>query len=88
MTILKLHSEPIQSDIVAGLRNLADKIERGAVEDMPVVSTCVVVLGHSSSKTLADDERGHEVWHDLYSWGPRSDPIAVRGFLSTALRQS
>lgn len=83
--ITLLHKEPVQSDIVTGLRNLADKIEKGEVEDMPVITTCVLALGHTHDKLYDNGELGHSATYDLYSWGPRCDTFTVRGLLQTCL---
>lgn len=83
MSVVTLHKTPPQHDVVAGLRNLADKIERG--EELDIVTTCVVMLGHTSDRLLenGDMERGSD--YSLYSLGPRSDAFTVRGLMSTML---
>lgn len=87
-SVLSLHKAAVQDDIVAGLRSLADSIERGEVGDMPVITTCVVALGHSSVTSGSDDCLLHDVTSDMYSWGPRKDVFTVRGLLATILKDN
>jgi hypothetical protein len=83
--ITVLHKQPVQSDIVTGLRNLADKIEKGEIEDMPVITTCVLMLGHTSDRLLDNGDMARGSTYDLYSWGPRCDAFTVRGLMATCL---
>lgn len=87
--ILTLHKTPEQTDIIRGLRALADRLEQEGAEayDMPLVTTCVCVLGHTTKELLANGEIVHETWSEVFGWGPRNDAFSVRGLLATAIRR-
>lgn len=87
--VVSLHAGIPADDIVAGLRRLADTIEAGEVEDIPVVTTAAVVLGHTSQSKEAGEngEEGqviHKSYFALYGFGPRCDTYTIRGLLATA----
>jgi hypothetical protein len=85
--VLTLHPTPQQNDIVAGLRNLADKIEAGTVEDMPVITTVVCLLGHTESKLETNGDIGRYLDYAEYAWGPRCDTFSVVGLMAYAITQ-
>ncbi len=71
------------SDISGTLRNIADQIDAG---DFGVITTCVVVTGHSSDRM----EEGNKVCSnrfEIFGAGPRCDIYTVRGLLLTAATQ-
>ena len=87
-------SEPIsiiraypQDDIVGGLRNLADQIEAGEVEDVDVISTVVVCFGHARVTPLPDGELEHDIVSSYRAWRPRKDMFTIRGLLATILKR-
>jgi hypothetical protein len=86
--IVSLHKPPMQEDIIRGLRNLADKLEQEGAEayDMPVVSTVVVVMGHSEVKPAEDGDLAHTTWLETFAWGPRCDIFTMRGLLVSATK--
>lgn len=88
--VIKLHKQPVQTDLVRGLRNLADKLEAnggaGIGEDMPVITTMVVLAGHTVVTHLPEGDLAHEVFWELWSWGPRCDAFTVRGLMATVLK--
>ncbi len=85
--VITLHPIPKQNDIVEGLRNLADAIEAGTVEDMPVITTVVCLLGHTDSKLEEDGSIGRYIDFDRYAWGPRCDSFTIGGLLAYAAKQ-
>lgn len=85
MSVIQLQQSKPCSDIPATLRRLADEIERGETEFSPV-TTCVVVLGHTSSERLVDGELQEQADWSTYGMGPRCDTFTVRGLMASALR--
>lgn len=89
--VVQLIKTPVQHDIVAGLRRLADNLERegAAAYDMDAVSTVHVILGHTrtvpANNGSEDLEQSCE-W-TTFSWGPRCDPFTVRGLMATVLNK-
>jgi hypothetical protein len=88
--VVSLHKGIPADDIPAGLRRLADTIEAGMVDDMPVITTAVVVLGHSADKLEAgrpgeEGEVAHQSSWAMYGFGPRCDTFTIRGLLATSV---
>ena len=84
--IISLAKIAPQTDIVKGLRNLADLIETKSDDVPAVISTCVVILGHTEKKLLDNNEIEHSSIWDRWCWGPRNDIFTIRGLLATVLR--
>lgn len=72
-------------DIPATLRQIADDIETGKVENMDIVTTCVVILGHTRDETDRDGTTLHWFDRELFACGPRRDAFTVAGLMSMAL---
>ncbi len=69
-------------DIVQALRNIADDIEAG---EFDLVTTAVVVLGHTETVGSGDGYTTELERCELFGVGPRHDIFTVRGLLSTAI---
>lgn len=82
---IQLHTSFEPDDIVKGLRQLADTIENGQVENMPVITTCLVMLGHTRSKLEADGSKTLYYDTKYYGFGERCDTFTTRGLAATFL---
>lgn len=72
-------------DIPTILRNLADSVEKGEVEGMDVVTTCVVLLGHSRDVVREDGSVDRFFDREQFTAGPRCDALTVAGLLAMGL---
>lgn len=71
-------------DIVAILRRTADRLEAG---ELGLMTTCAIVLGHTTEGTVKDGIRFDGMDYKLFGAGPRSDLFTMRGLLLTAATQ-
>lgn len=83
--VVQLHKSKPATDIPETLRRIADEIERG--EKMEVVTTAIVILGHTYDKPTKDNPEvsSFHAEHELFGIGPRVDLFTIRGLLSHAL---
>ena len=73
---------PVPADEVAAtLRRIADGIDAG---EHGVVTTCVVVTGHTTSRPAGDGQVEHSSDFTTFVCGPRADIYTTRGLLLTA----
>lgn len=68
-------------DIPQTLRRIADDIEKG---EFGLMTTCVVVLGHTEQRQEPDGSMLQRADYELFGCGPRCDTFTVRGLLMTA----
>lgn len=67
-------------DAPATLRRIADELEAG---EHGLVTTCLVVMGHTEGKVMDDGGKLRTDEYVLYACGPRCDSFTVRGLLLT-----
>jgi hypothetical protein len=72
-------------EIPATLRRIADEVEQG---EYGLMTTCLVVLGHTSDRPGDDGDKVHQERHELFGCGPRCDMFTVRGLLLTVATRS
>lgn len=80
MTVTPIKKPFAPDDIPATLRTIADEIERG---DYGVKTTCLVVLGHTTSRPAEDGGMLQRDDYELFGCGPRCDVFTQRGLLLT-----
>jgi hypothetical protein len=78
--VVTLHQPFAPDEIPATLRRIADQIEKG---EYGVVTTCLVVTGHTSDKPMPDGDKLQQERYELFGCGPRCDAFTVRGLLLT-----
>jgi hypothetical protein len=71
-------------EIPATLRTIADEVEAGKYG---LMTTCVVVLGHTDQRPGDDGWRLLRDRFRFFGAGPRTDLFTVRGLLLTAATQ-
>lgn len=84
MNVVPLRQTFAADDIPSTLRRIADDIEEG---QFGLRTTCVVVLGHTEEKMLADGDKVQGDAFEVFGAGPRCDIYTVRGLLLTAATQ-
>jgi hypothetical protein len=67
-------------DIPSTLRRIADEVEK---DEHGLVTTCLVVMGHTEERPAADGEKLQSNRYKLYGCGPRCDSFTTRGLLLT-----
>jgi hypothetical protein len=78
--IFELKKPFAPDDIPATLRRIADDIEAG---EHGLMTTCLVVLGHTAERAGEDGNKVQQERHELFGCGPRCDMFTVRGLLLT-----
>lgn len=71
-------------DVPATLRRIADEIAAG---DHGLVTTCLVVTGHTEERPADDGGKLQRDAFELFGCGPRCDIFTVRGLLLTVATQ-
>lgn len=74
------------TNVSASLRKLADDIDAG-LPDFQVITTCVVLLGHTYSESNPDKNGNMEQRVDFSTrgFGSRCDTFTVRGLMASCL---
>jgi len=67
---------------VVELRRIADALEKG---EYGLMTSAVLVLGHTNQKVLDDGQVEHTIESHTFSAGPRDDLFTVKGLLLTGL---
>ena len=81
MTVEAIKKPFAPDEIPVTLRRIADEIEAG---EFGLKTTCIVVLGHTDERPMADGNKEHGSYHQVFGIGPRADPLTVRGLLMMA----
>lgn len=71
-------------DIPSTLRRIADEFEK---DEYGLMTTCLVVLGHTEDKPAEDGGKLQRERHELFGCGPRCDAFTIRGLLLTVATQ-
>ena len=81
MSVVPIRQPVGAENIPATLRRIADHLETG---EHGLVTTCLVVTGHTTDRPAEDGQIMQAGTFDLFGLGPRTDIFTVRGLLLTA----